>query len=273
MKKRKFTEKKVSWKIFVLVGLVVLLLSLSVFTLTGKIVVANGPRCKDSDGGMKLSIPGTCKNYNAAGSVTATYQDSCASASVKEYYCDKSWFLSSPTCVSSNLKCASCVTGPTGSYCCTPKPCAEDGCGIVSDGCGGILNCGNCGTRYACSGGKCVSNCTHNCSCAADTCYGSVCAASCGEACAGTKIDCGCNECLEDSCTGGGFFNDCYGVNNSTICKKNHYSSCTKLLNSTRATCYNSQCCLPDCSCAVSTCFGSTCSDGCGGTCEGIRTC
>ncbi len=32
-------------------------------------------------------------------------------------------------------------------------------------------------------------------------------------------------------------------------------------------------CCVPDCSCAAITCIGSTCSDGCGGTCSGTETC
>lgn len=32
-------------------------------------------------------------------------------------------------------------------------------------------------------------------------------------------------------------------------------------------------CCKPDCSCAANTCIGSTCSDGCGGTCAGTKDC
>lgn len=31
--------------------------------------------------------------------------------------------------------------------------------------------------------------------------------------------------------------------------------------------------CTPDCSCATDTCIGSTCSDGCGGTCAGTKDC
>ena len=37
--------------------------------------------------------------------------------------------------------------------------------------------------------------------------------------------------------------------------------------------CYNNYCCYPDCSCAANTCIGSTCSDGCGGTCAGTKDC
>jgi len=44
---------------------------------------------------------------------------------------------------------------------CTPKTCASlgYGCGAVSDGCGGNLDCGACGGDKTCSDGKCVSGC------------------------------------------------------------------------------------------------------------------
>jgi hypothetical protein len=32
-----------------------------------------------------------------------------------------------------------------------------------------------------------------------------------------------------------------------------------------------SSCCIPSCACAANTCTGSSCSDGCGGTCTGIK--
>lgn len=38
-------------------------------------------------------------------------------------------------------------------------------------------------------------------------------------------------------------------------------------------TCYESKCCDIDCSCASDTCTGSTCSNGCGGTCDGTKSC
>ena len=31
--------------------------------------------------------------------------------------------------------------------------------------------------------------------------------------------------------------------------------------------------CVPDCGCAANTCIGNTCSDGCGGTCDGTKVC
>jgi len=41
---------------------------------------------------------------------------------------------------------------------CASKSCSSIGysCGTVSDGCGGTLNCGACGTGYTCSSGNCV---------------------------------------------------------------------------------------------------------------------
>ncbi|HVY25880.1 MAG TPA: discoidin domain-containing protein [Polyangiaceae bacterium] len=46
---------------------------------------------------------------------------------------------------------------------CTPTTCAALGanCGSPSDGCGGTLSCGTCGTGYTCNGSnQCVSSCT-----------------------------------------------------------------------------------------------------------------
>jgi coenzyme F420-reducing hydrogenase delta subunit len=37
--------------------------------------------------------------------------------------------------------------------------------------------------------------------------------------------------------------------------------------------CTGGNCCVPDCSCASSTCIGQTCSNGCGGTCAGTKSC
>ncbi len=172
MKKKEIKKQGVSWKILVPVVLIIAFLSLAAFTLTGKSVVANGPRCKDSDGGIKPLIPGTCKNYNAYGSVTATYQDNCtkikamissntsASGAIREYYCNKAWLLATPTCASTTSTCNNCVTNSTGSYCCTPSYTCTGlniTCGSYNDGCGGVINCGNCPSGKICDYGKCVS--------------------------------------------------------------------------------------------------------------------
>jgi len=68
------------------------------------------------------------------------------------------------------------------------------------------------------------------------------------EAAAGVCAQCSTSNCCEDSCSG------------NEICS-----------GSTRYGCYCK--CSPSCSCASSTCTGSTCSDGCGGTCNGTKNC
>ncbi|OGZ29129.1 MAG: hypothetical protein A2562_00750, partial [Candidatus Nealsonbacteria bacterium RIFOXYD1_FULL_39_11] len=68
---------------------------------------------------------------------------------------------------------------------CTPATCLGLGknCGTVSDGCGGSLNCGSCGTGYACTSNVCVQN-TPSPSCGDGTCNGtetcSMCSQDCG---------------------------------------------------------------------------------------------
>src|SRR5215470_17134240 len=57
---------------------------------------------------------------------------------------------------------------------CTPKTCSQVGatCGMVSDGCGGVLSCGTCPTGQTCTGNKCgpgtvagPGTCTHDLTC------------------------------------------------------------------------------------------------------------
>jgi hypothetical protein len=215
MKKKKLRGKQVSWKILAIaVLLIIILSSLAFLTITGKSVVANGPRCKDSDGGINPLVPGTCKNYNLAGSVTATYHDSCAGSmtstgtstgtsgvsSVKEYYCDKSWFLATPVCASSGSKCTTCVTDSTGSYCCaTLKTCADLGknCGTWDNGCGGKMTCGNCSSGQVCSTGVNTGVC-----CTPKTCANAECGTY-SDGCGGTRVcgDCASNEtCFVGKC-------------------------------------------------------------------------
>jgi hypothetical protein len=47
---------------------------------------------------------------------------------------------------------------------CTPTTCAAQGktCGSLSNGCGGTLNCGTCGTGFTCNAGTCVQDAPAN---------------------------------------------------------------------------------------------------------------
>ncbi|AKU98195.1 Tryptophan synthase alpha chain [Labilithrix luteola] len=101
--------------------------------------------------------------------------------------------------------------GDDGGVVCTPKTCTDVGanCGPVSDGCGGLINCGTCDATKGetCGGAGVPSVCGKackpltacpaglNCGPIADGCGGII---SCGGACAGA-----------DTCGGGGTANVC----------------------------------------------------------------
>ncbi len=91
---------------------------------------------------------------------------------------------------------------------CTPQTCGDLGatCGFLSDGCGGIQDCGTCTAPESCGGGGTPNQCGS--SCALATC-GSV-GANCGiiaDGCGGT-VDCG--DCTAPAvCGGGGTSNVC----------------------------------------------------------------
>src|SRR5258705_13690709 len=73
--------------------------------------------------------------------------------------------------------------------CCTPTTCAAQGknCGKISDGCGGMLDCGNCMTAgETCGGGGTTNVCGV---CMKKTCTANNCGLV-GDGCGGT-LDCG----------------------------------------------------------------------------------
>ncbi len=78
-----------------------------------------------------------------------------------------------------------------GTTLCVPQTCAQLGkdCGLVTDGCSGVINCGLCSAGFTCGGAGGVSN---KCSCTPDNvaaCAGKQCGAAvnnCGQA-----VDCG----------------------------------------------------------------------------------
>jgi hypothetical protein len=96
---------------------------------------------------------------------------------------------------------------------CTPKTCADLGanCGAVSDGCGGLLQCGTCATGQQCGlGGPnvCGTTVPEGGTCTPQTCadQGLSCGPA-GDGCGGT-LDCG--SCTApDTCGGGGTPGQC----------------------------------------------------------------
>ncbi len=122
---------------------------------------------------------------------------------------------------------------------CTPKtavelcPGANDACGFLSDGCGGVVNCGGCGENFYCDGNSCLpQECTpatcaslgFNCGNHPDGCNGlarnSLGEAGCGE-CTGNQICglggpglCGSASCIPISPTTACPTNSCGTVSN-----------------------------------------------------------
>ena len=131
---------------------------------------------------------------------------------------------------------------------CTPATCASQGknCGTVSDGCGGMLNCGSCSGTESCGGAGQANVCGPG-TCIAKTCLGL--GLNCGALSDGCAAQLNCGTCSgSDSCGGGGTANVCG-----------------------QGACVSKTC----------TGLGRTCgaaSDGCGGqlacgTCSGANTC
>jgi len=91
--------------------------------------------------------------------------------------------------------------------CATAITCASAGakCGTISNGCGGIDECGTCPTNQTCGGGGKANQCGSTC--VAKTCaeQGFGCGSQ-GDGCGGT-IDCG--GCDGGTCGGGGTANQC----------------------------------------------------------------
>ena len=111
------------------------------------------------------------------------------------------------------------VTSP-----CVPKTCSQLGtsCGAVSDGCGGILNCGACATGYSCTANKCVANCIpktcgklgYNCGTASDGCGNTL---NCGTCASGYSCSNGqCAAQCIDECSSSG----------AKRCNDNGYQTC-----------------------------------------------
>lgn len=87
---------------------------------------------------------------------------------------------------------------------CTPLTCASTGanCGPIGDGCGGVVQCGTCGSTETCGGGGTPSVCGSP-ACVKKTCasLGAECGAA-GDGCGGLIASCG--TCDAGICGGGG---------------------------------------------------------------------
>jgi hypothetical protein len=87
---------------------------------------------------------------------------------------------------------------------CVPKTCTELGanCGPMGDGCGGLIQCGNCTAPATCGGGGKLSNCGGNNNCTPKTCadWGATCGPV-GDGCGGL-VQCG--SCTPPATCGGG---------------------------------------------------------------------
>jgi len=95
---------------------------------------------------------------------------------------------------------------------CVPRTCTELSatCGPMGDGCGGVIQCGNCTAPATCGGGGKPSNCGGNTSCIPKTCTDL--GATCGPASDGCGGLVQCGSCAApQTCGGGGTPSVCGG--------------------------------------------------------------
>jgi hypothetical protein len=132
------------------------------------------------------------------------------------------------TCASMGLNCGmvtndcgsctppdSCGGGGKPNVCghdCIPKTCAELGCDVHGDGCGGIIDCGTCPAPQTCGGGGSLGACGTP-DAGADACAPKDCAQlkfNCGLAGDGCGNLLNCSTCVPGkTCGGGGMPNVC----------------------------------------------------------------
>jgi hypothetical protein len=96
---------------------------------------------------------------------------------------------------------------------CTPRTCAQAGanCGLIGDGCGGMLSCGTCTPPHFCGGGG--PNMCGGTTCAPQTCAQQN--LECGPATDGCGNPINCGMCMPPATCGGGGVNGRCGVNNN----------------------------------------------------------
>lgn len=259
--------------------IVVVLLGILLYKFAIPGTIYNGKTC--SQLGSSLACA-TCKDigtvlYPVAICCEAGY--TITKDALGNYKCVKDC-VPSCACSSTTCKGLTCSDG-CGGICQGTKTCTSGGggdtcipytcndlnrqCGTSSDGCGGTLNCGGCGTNQVCSNYKCVAQCVPSCSgkqCGNNGCDGSCgtcetgkecvnyqCVSSCGngncesaigETCSTCSKDCGlcawcksATECCADTsqryCTG------------TDVCGSTGF--CENYLNNFNISCTGTTCC------------------------------
>ncbi|MBW2700697.1 MAG: putative metal-binding motif-containing protein [Deltaproteobacteria bacterium] len=160
------------------------------------------------DGGNSCCTPVNPCGFNNCGSMS----DGCGGTVNCGSCADSDEDCESNSCTCNNTTCGSdcCAAGQIcdgGDSCCTPvDPCGPSNCGFISNGCGGMANCGSCAdSDKDCESNNCVCN---NTTCDTDCCAaGQVC--DTGDSCC--TIDCSGKECGDDGC--GGTCGSCVPVN------------------------------------------------------------
>lgn len=106
--------------------------------------------------GNCVCIEGSCTICTSADVCSLTGTQTCTKA-------DCTTETKSCTRVTQGTSCGTgkvCYSGA----CCTKAACQAGKCGIISDNCGGTIDCG-CDSGYACSNGQCVASCTNDVGC------------------------------------------------------------------------------------------------------------
>ncbi len=184
---------------------------------------------------------------------------------------------------------ASCVS-TTGAPQCQPKTCVQQGigCGPSGDGCGNVIQCGDCPSGQTCGGGGVANQCGAP-ACTVQTCAPNECGLK-GDGCGG-QLNCG--NCLDGKICGAGGPNQCgVGTCTPTVCPTPAAgSSCGPVANGcggintcacpNGVPCVNGKCGAPQCTPRTCQQAGANCgqvADGCGGvqncgTCVAPQTC
>ena len=184
MKKGRVKKKKIGLVEWILIGLVilaVLFLAFKIF-ITGNVVSKNPEPCSASDSSVTKTIAKNSANAINGLTIFVTsshginnyidaslivngdtaypvrlsytngtsniYKQTTMVIGTNKYTIE----LVSATTSSATLKATSCLA-------CVPKTCSQLGktCGTTDDGCGTILNCGNCATGKKCTNNVCTT--------------------------------------------------------------------------------------------------------------------
>lgn len=209
----------------------------------GQVCGGNGSCCAPDCSGKQCGDDGC---GGSCGSCLNPPADYCQSSSVLREYTGNST-CSSGTCVWEYTD-QTCVYGCSNGSCggCAAKTCAELGkqCDSWSDGCGGLVDCGSCGTNQYCSSGVCKCSyltCDTVCCASGQVCYENACCTK--DTCEGLSKQCGSwpNGCGGTvSCGSCGLYETC----NNGACEC-QYAECGGKCCSSSQSCANNVCAAP----------------------------